>query len=100
MFRRRCLCLVQEMYRLQRGKDRRAVVASTAALGAELFVLASFAAFAPLLYTNLRAKPAALLVCTDASDCLGAAVATLVGPALTKELLRHTLAKGHWGQNC
>ena len=92
--RRRSLCLLQEVYRLQHGQARNALVRPTPALRAELFCLA---VLAPQFRTDLRAQTSRLLAATDA-DCVGAGVVAPVARTLARELIRHTLTKGHWSR--
>ena len=92
-FRRRCLCLLQEVYRLQAGRGRDDLVEVTCLLRRELFTLC---VLSPLLRTDLRAQTSGFLVASDASDCLGAFVSARVGLPLARELRRHTPLKGLW----
>ena len=92
-FRRRSLCLLQEVYVMQRGRARRHLVWVTEALRLELFRLA---VLAPLISTDARAQTSGLLVASDASDDMGAFVTSFVGTALARELQRHVPAKGLW----
>ncbi|OLP80262.1 hypothetical protein AK812_SmicGene39345 [Symbiodinium microadriaticum] len=94
-FRRRCLCLLEHIYILQRGRQGRDVVRSTPALRAELFKLC---VLAPLFRTDLRSQTSGLLVASDASSLLGAFVTTSVSQQLARELLRHVPAKGLWNK--
>ena len=66
---RRMLCLLDQFYILQRGRQQHDIVANTALLRAELFCLC---ALAPLVATDPRAASSGLLVASDASDDLGA----------------------------
>ncbi|CAE7429857.1 CALS7 [Symbiodinium sp. CCMP2592] len=94
-FRRRCLCLLEQIYLLQRGLRSCDIVRSTAALRAELFRLC---VLAPFFRTDLRAQTSGLVVATDASDLLGACVVTSASKALVRELLRHVPVKGLWSK--
>ncbi|CAE7243715.1 unnamed protein product [Symbiodinium sp. CCMP2456] len=94
-FRRRALCLLDQVYLLQRGRGRQDLVESTVALRVELF---SLCALAPLIRTDLRAKSSGLIVASDASDNLGAYVTCRVAPCLTRELQRHVPTKGLWAR--
>ncbi|CAE7198485.1 unnamed protein product, partial [Symbiodinium sp. KB8] len=94
-FRRRALCLLDQVYMLQRGRSRFDLVENTVALRVELF---SLCALAPLIRTDLRAKSNGLIVASDASDDLRAYVTCRVAPSLTRELLRHVPTKGLWAR--
>ena len=94
-FRRRLLCLLFEVYRAQRGREREDLFRPSVELRAELFCLACLA---PLVRTDLRALPATTFVATDASDDLGAGVCCEISETLAGELLRHSLTKGLWNR--
>ena len=84
------LCLLDQVYLLQRGRGRSDLVREHVALRVELF---SLCALAPLIRTDLRAKSSGFVVASDASDDLGAYVTCRVAPGLTRELLRHVPTK-------
>ena len=94
-FRRRALCLLDQVYMLQRGRGRFDLVENTVVLRVELY---SLCALAPLIRADLRAKSNGLIVASDASDDLGAYVTCRVAPGLTRELLRHVPTKGLWAR--
>ena len=94
-FRRRTLCLLEHIYLLQRGRCRTECVRATPELKAELFRLC---VLAPLLHTDLRAQTSGLLLASDASDSLGAFVTTRVTKVFSRELQRHTPARGLWNK--
>ncbi|CAE7631019.1 unnamed protein product, partial [Symbiodinium microadriaticum] len=94
-FRRRTLCLLEHIYLLQRGHCRTECVRATPELKAELFRLC---VLAPLLHTDLRAQTSGLLLASDASDSLGAFVTTRVTKVFSRELQRHTPARGLWNK--
>ncbi|CAE7221564.1 unnamed protein product [Symbiodinium sp. CCMP2592] len=94
-FRRRCLCLLDQVYVLQKGRERHELVRVPPSLRAELFKLC---VLAPLLATDLRAQSCGLVVASDASSSLGAVVTARVSPDLVRELLRHTPTKGLWNK--
>ena len=94
-FRRRALCLLQEVYRLQRVCSPSGLVQTTCALKRELVTLC---ALAPLICTDLRAETSGYLVASDASDDLGAIVSARVSYPLARELRRHTPVKGLWSK--
>ena len=77
-FRRRSLCLLREVYRLQRNQARDSLVEVTCLLRREFLVLC---VLAPLLRTDLRAQTSGFLVASDASDNLGAFCFCLCSPA-------------------
>ena len=83
-FRRRSLCLLQEVYVMQRGRARHDLVWVTEALRLELFRL-------PLICADARAQTLGLLV-----DDMGAFVTSPVSTALARELQRHVPAKALW----
>ena len=94
-FRRRTLCLLQEVYRLQHACSSSGLVGTTCALRRELFTLC---ALAPLLRTDMRASTSGYLVASDASDDLGAFLSAQVSYPLARELRRHTPVKGLWSK--
>ncbi|CAE7717395.1 unnamed protein product [Symbiodinium sp. CCMP2592] len=96
-FRRRALCLLEDVYRLQRGRGRSDLLVPPTSFRAEVF---RWCALAPLVRvrTDLRALSSGFLVASNASDSLGSFVSTSVSPTLTRELLRHVPAKGLWSK--
>ena len=94
-FRRRCLSILDHIYVLQRGRDRKDLVGTTPELRAELFCLC---VLAPQLVADMRAQSSNYLVATDASDDRGAAVGTSLPGCWGRELQRHTLVKGLWNR--
>ena len=94
-YRRRLLSLLNHIYLIQRGRRRDEVVRSTTGLRAELFALC---ALAPFIVCDMRAASSGYLVCTDASDLVGAGAGAYVGNAWGKELQRHALCKGLWNR--
>ena len=93
-FRRRALCLLQEVQHLRSSSG---LVEATCSLRRELFTLC---ALAPLVCTDMRAATSGYLVASDASDDLGAFVSAQVAYPLARELRRHTPAKGLWASFC
>ena len=94
-FRRRCLSILDHIYVLQRGRDRKDLVGTTPELRSELFCLC---VLAPQLVADMRAQSSNYLVATDASDDRGAAVGTSLPGCWGRELQRHTLVKGLWNR--
>ncbi|CAE7806062.1 fpr1A [Symbiodinium sp. CCMP2592] len=94
-YRRRLMSLLNHIYLIQRGRSRKDVVRSTPGLRAELFALC---ALAPFVVCDMRACSSGLLVCTDASDLVGAGAVAEVGRVWGKELHRHALCKGLWNR--
>ena len=94
-FRRRALCLLEEVYRLQRGRSRSDLLVPPVSFRAEVF---RWCVLAPLVRADLRASSSGLLVCSDASDDLGAFVSAVVSPTLARELQRHVPVKGLWSK--
>ncbi|CAE7637381.1 unnamed protein product, partial [Symbiodinium necroappetens] len=94
-YRRRLLSLLNHIYVIQRGKSRDAIVPSTPGLRAELFVLC---ALAPFIVCDMRASSSGCLVCTDASDMVGAGACVNIEKVWAKELHRHALSKGLWNR--
>ena len=94
-FRRRMMCLLQETYKVQRGRQRTDVIALAAPLVDELWVLCFLA---PLAATNLRAFTHDEIFLSDASESCIAAVKTQVSRCFAQELRRHCLARGTWSR--
>ena len=93
--RRRMLCLVEELYHEQRGRDESAVVQLSPAAVAELWSLCSLG---PIAVADLRAESLPELYLSDASDWGTASVKTSVSRTFTQELQRHCLSRGVWGK--
>ena len=93
--RRRMLCLLQNIYQAQRGRDRGAIVKMSPALISELWLLCILG---PLACSDLRAESIPEMFWTDASTWGTASVRCQVPTSLTKEFQRHTLARGAWSR--
>lgn len=94
-FRRRMMCLLQASYKAQQGRDRTDVIALAVPLIDELWVLCFLA---PLAATNLRAATHDEIFLSDASESCVAAVKTKVDRLFSRELRRHSLARGTWNR--
>jgi hypothetical protein len=93
--RRRLMSALQEVYRAQRGRSRAEVVRMSMKLKEELLVCLGLL---PLAVVDMRLRPSAKLVCSDASTECEAAVQAEVGEARTTEFQRHGLQKGLWNR--
>ena len=98
LFRRCSLALLQHVFqfgdssgRSYRESDPRDVLPIQGRAASELLALV---VFSPLFETDLRARWAEELVCTDASSAWGASVAARVAPEVTAELWRHRDRRG------
>ena len=89
--RRRLMSALQEVYRAQRGRSRAEVVRMSMKLKEELLVCLGLL---PLAVVDMRLRPSAKLVCSDASTECEAAVQAEVAEARTTEFQRHGLQKG------
>ena len=89
--RRRLMSALQEVYRAQRGRSRAEVVRMSMKLKEELLVCLGLL---PLAVVDMRLRPSAKLVCSDASTECEAAVQAEVGEARRTEFQRHGLQKG------
>ncbi len=93
--KRRYMACLDEVYRAQRGLERRSVVKMNPRLRDELF---SAIGLAVITSVDFRLKPSSRVVCSDASSTSEAAVQSRLGPAAVVELQKHTLAKGMWNR--
>ena len=97
LFRRPAFSVLQESFRfgLLAGRrsepDPRSVLPIRGRAASELLALA---VLSPFFETDLRARWADELVCTDASSFWGASVTARVPPAVTQELWRHRERRG------
>ena len=98
LFRRCGLALLQNVFQFgeSRGRsyrecDARDVLPIQGRAASELLALV---VLSPLFETDLRARWAGELVCTDASSAWGASVAARVRPEVTAELWRHRDRRG------
>lgn len=93
--RRRMLCLLDEIYSAQCGRDRSSVVQLSPALREELWLLV---VLSPLAVTNMRAESIGELFLSDASERATASVRATVPVVFTRELQRHCLSRGSWSK--
>ena len=98
LFRRAAFCVLQDCFsfgasagRSARELDPRSI---RPILGHAASELLSLVILSPFLETDLRARWASELVCTDASSFWGASVSTRIAPAVTQELWRHRERRG------
>lgn len=94
-FRRRMMCLLRELYKVQQGRERTDVIALASPVIDELWILCFLA---PLAATNLRARSHDEIFLSDASESTTASVKCQVSSAFAKELHRHCLARGTWNR--
>ena len=92
-FRRRMLCLLDEIYVAQHGRLQSDVVRLSKSLQDELWMLVCLG---PLAVTDLRAQTEDTLFLTDASEEIKASVQCPVPLAFARELHRHSLVRGCW----
>ena len=93
IYRRRLLCLLEEIFVAMKGKDQDCVIKIEAALYQELLICASLL---PLAVVELRADYNPDVFAVDASDWGEAVTSCPTTSAFTKELSRHALRKGVW----
>ena len=97
LFRRPAFCVLQDSFQFGRSPgqrsepDPRSVLPIRGRAASELLALA---VLSPFFETDLRARWASELVCTDASSFWGASVTARVPPAVTQELWRHRERRG------
>ena len=98
LFRRCGLALLHNVFQFgeakgsrHRDRDSRDVLPIDGRAASELL---SLVVLSPLFETDLRARWASELVCTDASSAWGASVAARVPPDVTAELWRHRDRRG------
>ena len=92
-FRRRMLCLLDEIYVAQHGRLQTDVVRLSRSLQDELWLLVCLG---PLAVTDLRAQTEDTFFLTDASEEVKASVSSKVPLAFARELHRHSLVRGTW----
>ena len=92
-FRKRLMCLLEEIYAAQRGREQNCIVHLSCSMIHELW---SLVLVAPLAVTNLRAKTLPVAYLTDASEQMVAGVSSRVPEIFARELHRHCLARGVW----
>ena len=93
--RRRMLSLLQNIYSVQVGRKRSAIIRLPKMLVAELWMLVILG---PLAVADLRAQSMPKVFMTDASsDSIAGVVSDVPLPA-ARELHRHSLSRGCWGK--
>ena len=93
--RRRLMSCMDEIYAAQRGRERKQIISISLELHDEILCLLSLL---PLSCIDMRLKPSASVIASDASTSLEAAVETKVGEEVVKELQKHTVQKGMWNK--
>lgn len=93
--RRRLMSLLEQVYIYQRNLEDGDIVAVTYELATELL---QCLALIPLSFIDLRLKPSATVVASDASPWSTAAAKTTVSKSAMEELQRHALQKGAWNR--
>ena len=93
--RRRLLCLLDELYSAQRGRERTDIISLSAPLVSELWLLVLLG---PLACADLRAQSLPEVYFTDASDWGTAAVKAKIPLHFARELPRHCLSRGNWSK--
>ena len=89
------LCLLEEIYVAQRGRDRDSIIKMSAALVQELWLLVILG---PICVSCMRAQSIAEVFLSDASQGTMASVRADVPQVITKELQRHCLSGGTWSR--
>lgn len=92
-FRRRMLCLLDEIYVAQHGREEDMIIELSPSLQSELWILVCLG---PLAVTDLRAQTLGKLFLTDASEDMKASVVSALPLPFARELHRHALARGAW----
>ena len=93
--RRRMMCLLDEVYQAQRGRERSSIIKMSLNLICELWLLCILG---PLAASDMRASSIPELYLTDASDWGTAAVKADIPWNLSFEFQRHTLQRGSWSR--
>jgi hypothetical protein len=91
--RRRMMCLLDEIYVAQQGREATSIVEMSEPLVSELWLLVILA---PLAVTDLRAQTLDELYLTDASEEMKASVRSTLSSCFSRELHRHSLIRGAW----
>ena len=94
-FRRRMMCLLKELYKVQQARNRTDVVALAPPLVDELWILVFLG---PLAATNLRATSLGQVFLSDASESCTASVKSTIPTEFAEELQRHSLSRGTWNR--
>ncbi|CAE6965207.1 unnamed protein product [Symbiodinium sp. CCMP2592] len=92
-FRRRCMSLLEEIFKAPRWLDEHKAFRIWPALEAELWMLVLVA---PAVRFNLRSRYCEEVSATDASDSWEAEVSQIFPEAFVAELSRHSLRKSTW----
>lgn len=92
-FRRRMLCLLDEIYLAQHGREASDIVKLSGSLKDEMWLLVCLS---PLAVTDLRAQTEATLFLSDASEEIKASVSCQIPLVFARELHRHALSRGCW----
>ena len=93
--RRRVMSALEELYAVQRGLPRNAVVVISEALTEELLVCA---ALVPLAFVDMRLKPSTRVIASDSSSTCEAATSCELGARAVSELQKLALQKGMWNR--
>ena len=91
--RRRAMCLLSSIFHDIQDYDYDTIFTMRASTVSELW---SVVVLAPLLCSDLRARPSDELSMVDASDTHRAEVHCLLEPGVGEELVRHKLTKASW----
>ena len=98
LFRRAAFCVMQDCFRFGAPPGQPALDLDPRSvrpvLGRAASEVLSLVILSPFLESDLRARWASELVCTDASSFWGASVSARVAPAVTQELWRHRERRG------
>eukprot|EP00438_Fugacium_kawagutii_P021961 Skav208057 [mRNA] locus=scaffold1124:175499:180298:- [translate_table: standard] len=94
-YRRRMLCLLDQIYSVQVGRDQDDIVKLLSHLKDELWMVVILS---PLAVTDLRARSLEKFFLTDASEDVKASVVSEIPYAFARELQRHTLSRGAWSR--
>ena len=92
-FRRRLMSLLEYVYTLQGGRDRRDIIQLPAGAIEELW---SLAILCPLAVTDLRASFSERLYMVDASNWGDAVVSCRFGEGMQEEIHRHGVTRSCW----
>ena len=93
--RRRMLCLIEELYLAQRGRQRDDIIELSSSLVQELWLLVILG---PICTTDARAQSIPEVFLSDASMEKMATVRAPLPLVLAREFQRHCLARGTWSR--
>lgn len=93
--RRRCMSVLELVYKEQSGKSRSTILKLSRELREELLRCVGLTVLACI---DMRLEPSTMLVASDASPSATAAVCTDVTRAASMEFQRHSLQKGLWNK--